>query len=124
MTPPQPLTHRQRAVYDWLAARIAAAGVAPSIREVMDAFRFKSPNTVAGYYRALERKGWVVRGAKGHARSLRLVADPAGDLHRELRAVLGDYLALVPPGSATAGRVAGLRDRLAAGCGGGIEDGR
>lgn len=55
----QPLTPRQRAVYDWIVAYHARERIAPSVRDVAKAFRIKSPNGVMAHVRPLVRKGWL-----------------------------------------------------------------
>ena len=62
---PPALTAKQRAVWDFVAGRIADTGVAPTYRDVMDRFRWKSVNAVTGHVRPLEAKGYLCPGP-GH----------------------------------------------------------
>ena len=69
------LTPRQTEVLDWIAGYMRSKGYAPSRREIMAGLNFKSPNTVTGHLRALERKGrltWV----RGACRTIRLIDAP------------------------------------------------
>jgi repressor LexA len=54
--------------------RLASGDTAPTVREIADRFRIRSPNGVAGHLRALERKGYIDRRAF-KARSIRLAAE-------------------------------------------------
>ena len=69
------LTPRQTEVLEWIAGYMVAKGYAPSRREIMAGLNFKSPNSVTGHLRALERKGrltWV----RGACRTIRLIDAP------------------------------------------------
>jgi hypothetical protein len=68
--PRQPLTDRHRAVWEFIAGRLAARGASPSYREVMAAFGIASPNGLAGHLDAIVKKGWLEVGSAMEARSL------------------------------------------------------
>jgi SOS-response transcriptional repressor LexA len=71
-TPRQPLTDRHRAVWEFIAGRLAARGASPSYREVMAAFGIASPNGLACHLDALVKKGWLEVGSAMEARSFRV----------------------------------------------------
>lgn len=70
-----PLTTRQREIRDWIEAYIGLNGFSPSIRELCDAFGFKTPNGGLCHLRPLRRKG-VVSWIDGRPRTLRVLVDP------------------------------------------------
>lgn len=55
----QPLTERQREVYDYLVEHIAAEGFAPTIHQVAEHFGWASDNAAHIHLVALREKGWV-----------------------------------------------------------------
>ncbi len=63
------LTKRQSQILEFIHQRIRDNGYAPSIREITEAFRFRSPTTVRSHLALLEKKGALTR-AKGIARGL------------------------------------------------------
>ncbi len=66
-----PLTRRQNEILQYMQAFSRDCGYWPSIRNIQDAFGFRSTNAVAGHLRALEEKGALVR-IPGQARSYRI----------------------------------------------------
>lgn len=68
----RPITDRQQAVLDFLNYYFRQQGYWPSIREILEHFKFKSTNAVQRHLRALERKGCLTR-ARGQARAFRAV---------------------------------------------------
>lgn len=58
-SPSQQLTARQAEVLAWITDNRVLYG--PTIREIAQAFAFKSPNAVTVHLRALERKGKIRR---------------------------------------------------------------
>ncbi len=70
---PEPLTKRQQQVLDIVRDHIREEGVPASIHEIRDALHVSSVGAVTDHLLALERKGYLQRGAKGSARSWRLV---------------------------------------------------
>lgn len=73
---PAPLTARQREILDWLSAYIRDHGYSPSLRELVDAFGFKSTNGAMCHLVPLRRKGFVT-WLEGHPRTLRVIGDAA-----------------------------------------------
>lgn len=69
----QPLTPRQREIFDWVRGFIRKNGMPPTVREIGGAFDIKS-STVFELLKALERKGYLRRGDLG-ARSLIIEGD-------------------------------------------------
>jgi repressor LexA len=65
------LTERQRHIYEFICEKIERHGYPPSIREIGDAFRIKSPNGVMCHLKALEKKGLIKRDVK-HARAIQI----------------------------------------------------
>lgn len=55
----EPLTGRQKAIYDWLLAFVLAKHRQPTYREIGGAFGIASPNGVSANLKALVRKGWL-----------------------------------------------------------------
>lgn len=70
--PSMEVTAKQKAILDWLRSE-AAESRYPSIREICDQFKIKSPNGVICHLAALARKGFITKGAT--ARSIRLVGE-------------------------------------------------
>ena len=59
-TPPQvPLTDRQREVYDWIVDYCETYGYSPTVRELVKAFGFGSPNSALCHLKPLAKKGWI-----------------------------------------------------------------
>ena len=69
------LTQKQRQILDFLHDHFKGHGYWPSIREIQDAFQFRSTNAVFGHLRALERKEAIERHP-GTARAYRLKNSP------------------------------------------------
>lgn len=67
------ITDRQRRVLDAVTALSQRLGYPPTLRELGTELGIRSTNGVADHLRALERKGFVVRGGAGHARTIRVV---------------------------------------------------
>lgn len=70
-----PLTDRQRAVLDYLAAFVAEHGYAPSLQEIAQEFKISSLQGVKDHLAALERKGYL-RRFPGLHRVIELLSDP------------------------------------------------
>ena len=70
-TPRQPLTDRQAEILQYIADHTMP--MSPTYREIQKAFRFRSPNAVSEVVDALERKGYVRRGEKRHARNIEVL---------------------------------------------------
>ncbi len=65
------LTPRQLEIVNFVRDSIEREGTAPSQREIMEHFGFRSPSTVADHLALIEKKGALVRGGP-RARNLRL----------------------------------------------------
>ncbi len=72
---PDALTPRQREIYEFIRSYVAATGYAPSVREICEAVKIRSPNGVLGHLRVLERKRLIEREPR-KSRSIRLKQDP------------------------------------------------
>ncbi|MDB4893175.1 MAG: lexA [Gemmatimonadetes bacterium] len=68
-----PLTLKQSAMLDFIAAHITEHGYAPSFPEIAAARGYRSLATVHEHLCSLERKGYIVRGYN-ESRSITLVA--------------------------------------------------
>lgn len=60
-TPKPPLTARQKQIYDFLKDKIINRGYGPTVREIGNHFKIRSPNGVMCHLKALERKGLITR---------------------------------------------------------------
>ena len=80
-----PLTATQRAVWEFVAGRLADTGRAPTLREIGVAFDIKSPNGVMCHVNALAAKGWLADAADGASRGLSVpgLADHLAPFARE-----------------------------------------
>lgn len=67
----EPLTKRQKEIFEFIQKFIDKNGYAPSFREIAYYFEFSSTGTVAEYISILEEKGYLTREAIS-ARSLQL----------------------------------------------------
>lgn len=68
----QELTERQREIYEFIREKIESRGYGPTVREIGDAFKIKSPNGVMCHLKALQTKGWIKREGFS-ARAIQLV---------------------------------------------------
>src|SRR5262245_2554689 len=66
------LTERQREIYDFIKEKIESRGYGPTVREIGQAFKIKSPNGVMCHLKALEKKGLIIREGFS-ARAIQLV---------------------------------------------------
>jgi SOS-response transcriptional repressor LexA len=73
------LTGRQEEMLRYVAAYAASAGYAPTVQEIMTHFGRTSPNWTFQMLGRIARKGYLARGPRGQARSLRVLALPPGD---------------------------------------------
>lgn len=74
----QPLTPRQRQVWEWIRDYHARERLAPSLRDVQKHFGFGSPNGARCHVEAIARKGWLDlrrNTARGILPSLESLAD-------------------------------------------------
>jgi len=66
------LTEKQQLVLAFIEGCSRDSGYPPTVREIAQHFRFKSPKAASDHLDALERKGWISRES-GMARGLRLL---------------------------------------------------
>lgn len=69
-------TPRQMEIYAFIRDKIHSRGFGPTVREIGEAFRIRSPNGVVCHLKALERKRLISRG-RNMSRAIELVAEPA-----------------------------------------------
>ncbi len=69
-------TQRQMEIYAFIRDKIHSRGFGPTVREIGQAFRIRSPNGVVCHLKALERKRLITRG-RNMSRAIELVAEPA-----------------------------------------------
>jgi repressor LexA len=69
-------TERQMEIYAFIRDKIHSRGYGPTVREIGQAFKIKSPNGVVCHLKALERKNMITRG-KNMSRAIELVNEPA-----------------------------------------------
>lgn len=55
----QPITPRQREIWQWIADYHARERIGPSVRDVAKHFKFASPNGVMAHVHPLVKKGWL-----------------------------------------------------------------
>lgn len=92
------MTDRQKAILDYIQSHFSENHYWPSIRDIQNAFGFKSTNAVTGHLRALERKGNIAR-VPGQARAYRLAEQKPGAPARSAKstpAVSATTLPFVP----------------------------
>src|ERR1700730_8625917 len=58
----EPLTERQQKILSFIKRSIQEQGYPPTIREIGEAFGIRSTNGVNDHLKALERKGYLLRG--------------------------------------------------------------
>jgi repressor LexA len=69
-TEPQPITPRQREVYDAIVDYCEANGYGPTIRELCKHFGWASPNGAMCHLRLLRDRGWISWSPR-HSRTIR-----------------------------------------------------
>jgi len=89
------LTERQRDVLEFIERKLESCGVAPTLREISEAFGFASTASAQKHIALLERKGFL-RREKHQKRGLVLAHQPANDERSEIELPL---LGLVAAGS-------------------------
>lgn len=98
-TEPQPLTARQREVYEYIAGFAARGEPMPTLREIGLRFDISSPNGAAAHLRSLQRKGWLVptvENGRVRARCLALTVQPVPEVRRQGDAVMLGSRRLTP----------------------------
>ena len=68
----QPLSDRQRKVYDFIKTHIEDNGWPPTIREIGKHMGISSPNGVLGHLKALKKKDVIEFGGAQMSRCIRL----------------------------------------------------
>jgi SOS-response transcriptional repressor LexA len=80
LTEVQPLTPRQREIYEWIFEFTKDHGYQPTFRQVMSEFGIRSPNGILSFLKVMAKKGWVDRsrdpGDTNH--SIRFLVTPRG----------------------------------------------
>jgi repressor LexA len=69
------LTPRQLEVYKFIREKIRGRGYGPTVREIADQFKIKSPNGVVCHLKALVKKG-VISREPNIARAIQMIAEP------------------------------------------------
>src|SRR6266436_1598748 len=77
------LTPKQQRVWNFIAESRQRAGLAPSIREIMDHFGFGSTRSAFDYVKVLAKKGYLKREPRT-ARSLQIIDPTAAPLKRTI----------------------------------------
>ena len=72
----RPLTKRQEAVFEFIRDKIQNRGYGPTVREIGEQFRIRSPNGVMCHLKALEKKGMISR-EPNMSRAIQLVSPAA-----------------------------------------------
>jgi repressor LexA len=91
----RPLTERQQAILDFIAATSRTRGFPPTLREIGQAFAIKSTKGVNDHLEALEKKG-KIRRHRNLSRSIELVDVPPQPDDVESVPVLGRIAAGAP----------------------------
>ena len=73
----EPLTERQQKILTYIKRSIQEQGYPPTIREIGEAFGIRSTNGVNDHLKALERKGYLLRGEL-KSRALSVIDGGAG----------------------------------------------
>lgn len=92
---PIPVTRRQRDILDFFESYTRAHGLSPTLEEIATALGVNKV-TVFGHVAELERKGVLVRAAKGVSRALQLTAKPAATARPAELQILGTIAAGAP----------------------------
>lgn len=72
------LTQRQREVYEFIREKIRSRGYGPTVREIGERFKIKSPNGVMCHLKALEKKELITR-EPNMSRAIQLATESASD---------------------------------------------
>ena len=72
---PEPVTKRQQAVYEFIRDKIRHRGYGPTVREIGEHFKIRSPNGVMCHLKALEKKQLITR-EPNMSRAIQLAAEP------------------------------------------------
>lgn len=91
--PKQPLTEKERQMYDYISESISKNGYSPSVRDIMAHLGIRSTSTVHTYIGKLEEKGYIYKDGN-KSRTLRTVDGEQGDTVR--LPVIGNIAAGMP----------------------------
>lgn len=69
------LTSRQREIYEFIRDKIQGRGYGPTVREIGNQFKIRSPNGVMCHLKALQKKGLIHR-EPNMSRAIQLLEDP------------------------------------------------
>src|ERR1700732_287203 len=94
------LTDRQKEIYEFIRGQIEDKGYPPTVRDIGDAFKIKSPNGVMCHLKALEKKGLITR--KGFRARAIMLADHKPGGSRQGLPLLGRVAAGTPIEAAAA----------------------
>lgn len=78
MSPLDLLTAKQRDVYEFIRDKIQNRGYGPTVREIGERFKIRSPNGVMCHLKALEKKGLITR-VPNMSRAIQLSAEALHD---------------------------------------------
>ncbi len=73
------LTDRQLGIYDFIREKIDERGYGPTVREIANRFKIKSPNGVMCHLKALEKKNYIQREGFS-ARAIQIVGYKPGSV--------------------------------------------
>jgi repressor LexA len=73
------LTERQQEIYEFIREKIDSRGYGPTVREIADRFKIKSPNGVMCHLKALEKKNYIQREGFS-ARAIQIVGYKPGSV--------------------------------------------
>jgi repressor LexA len=93
----EPLTKKQKEVYDFVESYITENGYAPSYREIGEHFELSSVATVAEHINSLRSKGYLDIGDGGEARSIQLNRDESEVVEESYSIPLFGYIAAGQP---------------------------
>src|SRR5437660_12250260 len=88
------LTDRQKQIYDFIRKHIDDKGYPPTVRDIGDSFKIKSPNGVMCHLKALEKKGLITR--KGFRARAIMLSDHKPSKGRQGIPMLGRVAAGTP----------------------------
>ncbi len=84
----KPLTAQQRRVLDFISREVAERGYPPSVRDICAALGFRSSSTAHRYLAALEKMGYLERGA-ARPRAIRIIEGDGGRMQCRYLPVIG-----------------------------------
>ena len=91
----QPLTRKEKEVYDYICATLEENGYSPSVRDIRDNLGIKSTSTVHSYINKLEEKGYI-RKQDGKSRTLTPESGTQPKAQKSRVPILGQVAAGLP----------------------------